>query len=549
MRFLISLILSTFFFSTFSCATDLRLKDDAGSKSPARYEFATQTGGTCLYFMAINHAILEDKEKHPFGIAEAFTKREWLGRMFPQMRAISEVEQKMRSVPAYVARLKNGVDEDSVGTMSGKKFVSLVDAETVEEDEDTVTQLQTMKYSPFTRKTYKDPSNTPVMPVLPIHWHHSDRIFLVNERGEEQELKQNPGHYDVFAYSLTDAQKQYLGISNGHKLHHVRWMQFTGGFFPRQYKIALESETPSSEYLSVTTNYDYGSYLMMLNWLGLNSQGDEIDAKNTSEDEIAIAQELQKAIKGNPKHPWNNLKRDNFLEAQLIQMLKKDPKLQQAMRGSIDVEGALSPWAATVASMDPKYFTQDGQNRREYFQKLFGHKDVENNIPLLAFKFSQQLNALWAAGVSYKAFTGALELNEIMATMPDLAEIVPALHQNMVMNSGAFVDVFQEVRKRLDRDNYMTFYGHGNVVTFNPLYLELQHRESDSKELLDGMNNLARNLGVSKIDSTYHDSISPWYQHRRAPETAEQQRRNREVFEAVKKVILEKNIAKAGGLA
>ncbi len=242
-----------------------------------------------------------------------------------------------------------------------------------------------------------------------------------------------------------------------------------------------------------TIHYSMGTYFKMLLYLGIGGEGENL---KKGDPYFKLSSLIKESIL-NTNHPWNFLTRKNFFEYELMKIFEKDEDLFKKAQKVIDI-GSLKPWWAYNESK--KYFTKKGKKRSD----VLPLKD----LPIFAYDFSARLNSLWAASIGKSALQAVLELDENSSS--EMQEKFDDLYDFMTApkNYKAFIGVWHEIRETLSAEDYICFFGHGNVMTFalkkfNKIFGKQQY---DHEEL-------AQALGFMKIESLYYKEIHALYRY------------------------------------
>lgn len=275
-------------------------------------------------------------------------------------------------------------------------------------------------------------------------------------------------------------------------------------------------------------SYMFGLYKMMLLRLGIDSNNEDI---NEDHEFFHVCQGLQMLCNQDPhRNPWSDVyfSRDNFLTYQISLLLDKDKELRDAVKATVDFS-ALHQWSVykdflKAVKNGTIYRDRDGEKPYEYDNVM---KYIPGKTQALSSILLAQIRFLWYGTLNKKAYYEfTIPQNNILvrfftrvkkmkfSQFKDQAFSKRSIGEEKL----SFIDVWNRIVERLkgafERRNWVSFDGHGWVVSFDERLIEAQKDKMNSTlsgTKLKAAHKLLDALGCVGIESSHSSFLNSFY--------------------------------------
>lgn len=255
--------------------------------------------------------------------------------------------------------------------------------------------------------------------------------------------------------------------------------------------------------------YEMSLYQQILFALGVDVKNEIIGSSHRLKPAF---DEFNNEMQANPLNPWGykEFSRGNFLQYSIACMLKESAALKQKVKGSLDF---CVNYSQFYKKLDSFYYKNGIPIKSDEMDCLPCEEQV------IAYYFTDALFKLWASCMSEEGFWGVWELNE--DEREQARQGVINIPSSKAVRDGArnyqdgfFLKVWDEVRRNLlvrfpDKKDWLSFSGHGNVLTLDEKWVEVQNKKS---RIWGDASDILSSLRIAYIDSAYSGSIMPCYQ-------------------------------------
>lgn len=291
--------------------------------------------------------------------------------------------------------------------------------------------------------------------------------------------------------------------------------------------------------------YMQGIYKLILLTLGINHDNNilAVDGNATNiidaygERDVMIA--LQNICNADDNHPWNQKRfnKDMFLPYAIAEILKKNPYLTNQLKQTVDI--GFHEWEQYKKLVSGTYYNKNNEQMTLESIAQF----IPGEHQALAYMMLHNLRFLWYGSQDPKAFYAETLLKlPLVWTFDNFAKKAAQKKaiKNGVDKNASFLDTWILIRdalkKQYKRNSWMSFEGHGWVISFDPEIIKLER--SKSKTFYnDKLNKL---LGFAGIESFLSNELKMFYKIQQTEE--EEKNKNDESSEDVSTSSGEKNV-------
>lgn len=323
--------------------------------------------------------------------------------------------------------------------------------------------------------------------------------------------REKENKFDYKCYRFEEKTLDIMGISREEMKNYriVPSKQFLGsktGYFLYQ---SVE------DIYSKETFYNVGTYQHILFACGINRENELFTEQSKEWDAY---QDLHKELQKNDLNPWHNINKDDIFEYHLAHIFKNNNKLKEMVIQTINFYN--NYWNFYKESFD--FYDSPQLPKTKFSDK---QKYLPGEDQMLAYFFSKELRFIWASTISLEALIATEELiNEIgentvkalktfswFPGVPSTEKILKAAQKKIGNFNNSFLDVWEEIKGALMIDvvnkskkfDFVTFSGHGSVISFDTDLIKLQSHENRG---------IAEKLGFEMWESLYKKGIKPFYQ-------------------------------------
>lgn len=311
---------------------------------------------------------------------------------------------------------------------------------------------------------------------------------------------------------------------------------------------AVDRSKPQNTY----SPYMYGLYKLMLISLGLDDKNLDI-VHDEKHEQYNLYRELHRANNDDKRgNPWSDkyLSRDNFLQYHLAEIFRTNKRLFMQARSTVNFSSKFAPWLSYVDFINQTEHTIRGKKKRATIFKDSNGSPYVMDVVLkyipgpeqaLAFVVSEMIRFLWYGTLSDAAFYEFTfpQISRVKSLFTHFSTwqfddfVAGALKKrdlrmarSLMMFKGdavSFVDTWREIvrelHKRSTRKNWISFDGHGWVISFDQRLINLQKDAMRHKRLKDLTNKLRLldALGCTGIESSLSDELNSFYKRKGAP--------------------------------
>jgi hypothetical protein len=266
--------------------------------------------------------------------------------------------------------------------------------------------------------------------------------------------------------------------------------------------------------------YELGFLKLMLLTLGINNENEVL---SESKQEYPIYTTIKKLVDSEKEsNPWSStfFKKEQFLQYALAQVFKNNPKLYQEAAQVVDITG-LHLWQTYESITNGSLILYKDPEGTPYSQK-----ELKRFLPgphqTLAYFFMQALHLLWYGATSKKA-SAYYQSAGVQPSPTNIERIwlwwkrlnFSSIKQTAEkeINGTSFFSLWNALKRELTRaypitKDWVSFDGHGWVITFDPLLIAQQRKiareRSCDYELLD-------KLGFAGIESWLGHELEVFY--------------------------------------
>lgn len=248
---------------------------------------------------------------------------------------------------------------------------------------------------------------------------------------------------------------------------------------------------------------ELGTYKLLLLNLGLDANNAPLGAHHP---DASVATELQNEMR-RANTSWNpdRCRKENLIEYVLAELFKEDPELFEKVKKHVDFY--FKSWSRYENDL-PRLFNQNGVS--------FKDKDLSRYLPgkeqMLAFCLMKNVQYLWVAAISSDAFCHHMGLPSLVKYIPGIVGPSQFTKAAYIKRDGSsFIDLWKEVQARIKakapEQDWVSFSGHGIVVSFDPDLQQRQNQRSISNR------KLVQDLGFAGIDSLHGKVMDVFYKN------------------------------------
>ena len=200
--------------------------------------------------------------------------------------------------------------------------------------------------------------------------------------------------------------------------------------------------------------------------------------------------------------PWNpaRCKKEHLIEHALATLFQQDPVLKEKVQKHVDF--FFRTWGRYKSDL-PRLRNGQGHS--------FTQEAIDRYLPdeehMLAYCLMQNVQFLWFSAISSTAFCRHMALPKITTWIPFVPG--PSQYRKAAYQTG-FMEVWREVAARIqakfpERQDWVSFAGHGMVLSFDPDLIQQQNERPITDPTL------AQNLGFAVIDSLHGKAMNVFY--------------------------------------
>ena len=520
----------------------------------SEYYFAQQLNGTCAMIPIINFIILNSAKKQGYDFSQfpSYNRAQWFGITHPSEitffklfydlnywhSSFTEDEKVLKKyLDEYIENgpvLPNFYDKDGIFSFGGLlkgpreliKFMSLpfglIDFDS----------LQSMKFKTMLNlwdigKQLNSELQEQVLVDLPVFQEKGDDQKNILRIFNEKTARYEPQPMDSYI-----VKESILGLDKSDPSTLFRLLD-TYPIFEIYTKygtyLLLGGRYQPQEFTKSYAPYAQGIYKIMLLVLGLNHNNEllAIDGQPTmqidtyGEREAIIA--LQSLCNADPYHPWNKsyFQKEDFLPYAVTEILKKNEQLTNQLKQTVDF--AFEGWYQYAKLIQGGYYNK---NKKQMTLKSVG-KFIPGEHQILAFLLLQSVRLLWYGSHNPQAFYFGHIPHIPLIWSFDQFRKEATQSKNIkdgIQKKASFLESWELIRDELihyhGRRNWISFDGHGWVVSFDPKVIKLERAFSD--KFYD--DNLNKRLGLSGIESSITSELFLFYKIKPAKKEALQEK-------------------------
>lgn len=316
-------------------------------------------------------------------------------------------------------------------------------------------------------------------------------------------------------YRFNDKILSKMGVTR-HEISNHRLIPLSKPFLGSETAFYIQ-KSPEALY-NTEDFYEVGAYQHILFACGVDQNNDPIAPESF---EWHAYQDFKTVMDEDLFNPWANIDKNDLFEYHLTNIFKNNSKLKHMAMESVDFYN--NPWKFYQESFNFYDNPMSPKIKFSYKQKFLPGEDQ-----MLAYFFSSQLRSIWAASIGIDALCEIWELNEelgesavtalrlfsFLPGVPSVSEIVQeASAQKYSDDQGkySFLDVWDNIRdcflktvsSPLGKIDFVTFSGHGCVISFDPDLVKIQFHEDRT---------VAKRLGFEMWETLYEKGLKPFYQ-------------------------------------
>lgn len=246
----------------------------------------------------------------------------------------------------------------------------------------------------------------------------------------------------------------------------------------------------------------------MLFGFGLNRNNESFSPDDAEYDAYMNFREV---MDSDDRNPWYHMNPEDFLEYHITEIFKNNAELKDMAQHAVNFYN--NPWT---------YYLESNDFRDKNGESFSDKADIlPSDDQMLAYFFSSQVRFLWAASISMDALIEVEELTEeLTPTMVKLLKrfgalpgipspskiIKKALKRQYPFDNGqrySFMDTWEAIKQYLPKKDFVTFSGHGTVISFDENLVNAQQAER---------HDILERLGFVFFESLYEKGIHPFYQ-------------------------------------
>lgn len=247
---------------------------------------------------------------------------------------------------------------------------------------------------------------------------------------------------------------------------------------------------------------ELGTYKLLLLNLGLDHRNESIPPQHG---DYRLVEELRETMAAS-ETAWDPAlcQKERLMEYEIAEIFKEDPQLFNRVRERVDFY--FSSWSR---------YENELTTLRDQRGEALNDKNWQRYLPgreqMLAYCLMKNVQYLWVDAISSTAFCHHIGMPGFVKHLPLM--VGPARYRRAAyvrQGEQSFIDVWQEVRGRLrekfpDRQDWVSFSGHGMVVSFDADLIQRQNeRQIHSTQL-------ATDLGFAGIDSLHAKEMDLFY--------------------------------------
>lgn len=476
----------------------------ATSKAPFQYAVYQQQGPTCPYISWENLQKVRAMRERGSGQivlndADYVTKVHSYAWFFPRIHTLDRLYEVLRRDDGDYALYEKALRAEGI-TSIGRYSAEGIPIDEI--DESPFDRKRRASYSPYNIRI----NTTSVLRQLPLfiipgeknlfYYSYTSRTTRVvpiveGERQEESDVFLL-SQFGFHAYRFDSEMLQEMGIGK---------TDFSNMFLANN-KCYIPASGERGDF------YDVGSYQHILFACGLKADNTLFDERDTSLAARA-SRELRTALSTHPLNPWARITRGDLFEYHLAEIFRTNSRLKEMAMKSVNFFNR--PWVFYKESFALFDSAQEFTRKRLSLKQDF----MPGEEQMLAYYFSGELHALYAASISVEAVVATLELEDMSSVIgPDIIQSVidAAAEQQYPMDSSSysFLDIWSEIRKVFVQTiintrgevDFVSFNGHGSVMSFD---MDLVGQQPCKNR------DLLRVLGFVRWDSYYAEGLTPFY--------------------------------------
>jgi len=545
-------------------------------KPISSYTFAQQMNAICLMVPVMNLEILEQLQKNKYDLTKlpTYTRAEWFGILNPfevsWFKPFANLNIALSNDPNFndYAALKTYIDEGAAhgpvlpyfynkngkfpfggflkGTDEAIRLFSLpfmlIDLNGAENFKlkiffnllDVTKQFDIREFRPYLYlpvvQTEDDIKNN----KLRVFNQSTKKYDLVDEK-KYLVLTQIDDGKEYKIFNISNRMKMLQKYSkNGTvfipDLENFNMAKRTDKLFQTYSSVGIYHPPLGQAYTNGTSEYVpymQGIYKMILLTLGVNHDNNvlAVDGKATNiidtygERDVMIG--LQNLCNADDNHPWNKKRfnKEMFLPYAIADLLKKNPSLANQLKQTIDI--GFHDWEEYEKLVSGFYYNKNKE-------QMTG-KNVAQYIPgeqqALAYMLMHNIRFLWYGSQNPKAFySETIPQIPLLWTFDNFAKKAAQKKtiKNGVDKTASFLDTWILIRnaiiKNYKRNSWMSFEGHGWVISFDPEIIKLERSKSGSF-YNDELNKL---LGIAGIESFLTSELKMFYKGTKKEEVSEE---------------------------
>lgn len=303
------------------------------------------------------------------------------------------------------------------------------------------------------------------------------------------------------SFLLNKDQQEYLQLPNEAVLH-VDKLKRTESDYTHGYGYMFLPEQAKTNIY-----YHIGVYQLMLFALGIDQNNNLINDQHLD----FKAQQDLKTTMANTPWGFNDFKKENLFEYNLAKIFKENTTLADKAIASIN---GIHNTFHHYQELDKLYDSNCLDSRQSLKEKK---QFLPCKEQILAYAFSMCLRLIWAAAISQKAMQSVMEIPKQLLPLTRLPgfikakDVIASALQKDCCGNNVFT-VWHEIIEELlanrteDEMDFVSFNGHGNVISFADDVLSLQSNMKFSHP------EIIKELKFAVVDSLYSKSLKPFYQ-------------------------------------
>lgn len=505
---------------------------------PSKFIVYQQQGPTCPYIPFVNLEKVEQIRKREngkivFKDSDFVTKFQSYAWFFPRIRTLDQTYENLRQAKGAYFRYEEELREKGV-----KKTERYNNKGVVIEKIDfwSTDQARRGSYTPYNIKIEKKENLWSERRWIPfLYSEKKDQLYFYDvessktiliEKNEDNKLGENnytngsiyiikEKQYNLESYKFTNEILFKLNIKKEEiEKFRVQPIQLPILGFKYGYYIQPSSE----DKYNLEHFYDVGTYQHMFFACGVNRNNESFTNESK---EWAAYEEFHMEMTKTPLNPWKTIDKEVFFEYHLTNIFKNNKDLKEAAMESVNFYN--NCWKFYQESFD--LYDAPKEPRIKFSDK---QEFLPGEDQMLAYLFSSQLRFVWAASIGNEAVIEIEELEEELGKtttnllkkfesfpiVPSAKKIIKAAEDPKYGIKGSnysFLDTWEKIKfeflkhrkeENSDRLDYVSFSGHGCVISFDEDLIKLQPHENKD---------VAKRLGFEMWDSLYDKGINPFY--------------------------------------